>query len=51
MGRIPEKEMIRQMWDGKNKPPHTDTPQISKLPSGIKLSCKTKGASERISDN
>ncbi len=45
MGGIPEKEMIRQMWDGKNEAPHTDTPQITKLPTGIKLACKTKGAS------
>jgi N-sulfoglucosamine sulfohydrolase len=45
MGGIPEKEMIRRMWNGKNEAPHTDTPKITKLVSGIKLSCKTKGAS------
>jgi N-sulfoglucosamine sulfohydrolase len=45
MGAIPEREMIRNMWGGSDKPPHTDTPLIALETRGVKLSCKTKGAS------
>ncbi len=45
MGSIPEKEMIKQMWNGKNEPPVTDTPEVINTGNGIKLTCKTKGAS------
>lgn len=45
MGNIPEKEMVRQMWNGKDEPPRTDTPLIETAKGGVKISCKTKGAS------
>jgi N-sulfoglucosamine sulfohydrolase len=45
MGAIPEKEMIKQMWNGEAKAPLTATPEIIQRAGGVKLSCKTKGAS------
>ncbi|MBD0287435.1 MAG: sulfatase [Flavisolibacter sp.] len=45
MGSIPEKEMIKQMWNGKNEPPVTATPEVIKTTGGVKISCSTKGAS------
>jgi N-sulfoglucosamine sulfohydrolase len=45
MGSISEKEMIRRMWNGKGEPPITATPEVIKLPNGVKLTCQTKGAS------
>ncbi len=45
MGSTPEKEMIANWWNGKNEPPATDTPRITKTSNGVKISCDTKGAS------
>jgi arylsulfatase A-like enzyme len=45
MGGLPEKEMIRQMWNGENEAPVTADPEISKSINGVKISCRTKGAS------
>ncbi len=45
MGGIPEKDMIRQMWNGMSVPPQTDTPLIRLVGGGVTISCKTKGAS------
>ena len=45
MGNIPEKDMIRAMWQGKDSPPLTDTPAILKSGNGVKISCATSGAS------
>jgi len=45
MSSIPETEMISKWWDGKNEPPSTATPEIVKVPGGIKITCTTKGAS------
>jgi N-sulfoglucosamine sulfohydrolase len=45
MGAIPEKEMISKMWNGKNEVPNTDTPEVNKSAGGVKLTCKTRGAS------
>jgi len=45
MGAIPEKEMIRQMWNGNKDAPQTDTPRFLLSDQGISLSCKTTGAS------
>jgi len=45
MGSIPEKEMIARWWKGKTEPPATDTPGIIKTADGIRITCKTKGAS------
>ena len=42
---IPEREMIRQMWNGSEQVPATDDPEISVSNGGLKISCKTKGAS------
>jgi N-sulfoglucosamine sulfohydrolase len=45
MGGIPEKDMIRQMWDGKNEPPMTATPEVIRENGGVRLDCATMGAS------
>ena len=45
MGFIPEKEMIRQMWNGMDSPPVTMRPVIDKQQDQISLSCGTMGAS------
>lgn len=45
MGSIPEQEMIRQMWKDKDVPPVTDTPNVIKTATGVKLFCATRGAS------
>jgi arylsulfatase A-like enzyme len=45
MGSLPEKQMIQQWWNGKNEPPATDTPTVTKMAGGVKISCATKGAS------
>jgi arylsulfatase A-like enzyme len=45
MASVPEKEMIKQMWNGKDEPPVTATPEVIKTKGGVKLSCATKGAS------
>jgi len=33
------------MWKGGNEPPATDMPEVIQTAGGVKLSCKTKGAS------
>ncbi|HTS45415.1 MAG TPA: sulfatase [Puia sp.] len=45
MGAIGEKDMIKQMWNGGQEAPTTDTPTITKVSGGINIQCKTKGAS------
>lgn len=45
MSGIEEKDMVRQMWNGGTEPPSTDIPEITKVPGGVKISCKTTGAS------
>ena len=45
MGAMPEIEMIRQWWNGKNEPPRTDTPTVVPVAKGVKLTCATEGAS------
>ena len=42
---IPEMEMIKQMWNGADKPPKTEAPEIVSASGGVKISTKTKGAS------
>lgn len=44
-GNIPEMEMVKKMWNGGDKPPVTDNPEVTKSGSGYKISCKTPGAS------
>ena len=45
MGALPEKEMIKKMWDGKDGPPATAAADILPAGNGIRLTCKTRGAS------
>jgi len=45
MGFIPEKEMIREMWNGMDHPPVTENPVIDQQQRQILLSCSTQGAS------
>ncbi|GAB3414422.1 sulfatase family protein [Niabella aquatica] len=42
---IPEKEMVQQMWNGSSVQPATATPQYTVTPSGIVITCATRGAS------
>jgi N-sulfoglucosamine sulfohydrolase len=44
LGFIPETELVERFWSGKIQP-KTDEVIIEKIPTGIQLSCKTKGAS------
>ncbi|MAO15469.1 MAG: sulfatase [Bacteroidota bacterium] len=45
-GKIPEKEMVRNMWwKGKDDAPMTEKPVIKKSKEGVTLSCATDGAS------
>lgn len=45
MAAIPEKEMLRQWWNGADTPPSTATPQLVKTKDGYQLTCDTKGTS------
>jgi N-sulfoglucosamine sulfohydrolase len=45
LGNIPEKEMIARWWNGKNELPLTDTPSLTKMSNGVRITCNTKGAS------
>ena len=45
MGAIPEKEMVKNMWNGQNSPPYTATVRITNRKNQITLSCPTLGAS------
>jgi len=45
LGGTPEKELIRQWWQGQDKPPVTATPTIQQLSNQIVISCATPGAS------
>lgn len=45
MGAISEKEMVKQMWNGADTPPLTAVPEVIDTTQGVKLVCKTKGAS------
>jgi N-sulfoglucosamine sulfohydrolase len=42
---IPEREMIRTMWNGKEEPPATAAPKVIPASGGVRLTCLTKGAS------
>ena len=44
-GATPEKELIKQMWNGKDSPPETAIVNISIDASKATLTCATKGAS------
>jgi N-sulfoglucosamine sulfohydrolase len=45
LGGIPEKELVRQWWQGRNEPPVTATPQIRQQGNQLVVSCTTPGAS------
>jgi arylsulfatase A-like enzyme len=45
MGSMPEKEMVKQMWNDGDEPPATEMPQVIQTSGGVKLTCNTKGAS------
>jgi arylsulfatase A-like enzyme len=45
MGFIQEKEMISKMWDGQDKAPVTETPEIREEDGNIRILCATEGAS------
>ena len=45
LGAIPEKDLVRKMWQGKKSPPGTDSVSIRITGTVITLSCKTPGAS------
>lgn len=42
---VPEKEMVKQMWNNSNVQPTTATPQCTLTPKGVIISCLTAGAS------
>jgi arylsulfatase A-like enzyme len=44
-GAIPEKELVKQWWNGKNAPPVTAKPSLSIQNGRASLSCETPGAS------
>lgn len=43
-GNIPEKELVKNMWNGQDGPPITITPELQTINKQIRLSCKTKSA-------
>ncbi len=45
MSGVQEKQMVSNWWHGKDEPPLTDTPVVIKTSGGIKITCRTKGAS------
>ncbi len=45
LGAIPEKELIKKMWNGQNSPPITSDVKIEAQNKTITLSCATPGAS------
>ena len=45
MAEVPEKEMIKQMWNGQDSVPHTEKAIVSVNGKNITLSCITEGAS------
>ncbi|CCH52948.1 N-sulphoglucosamine sulphohydrolase [Fibrisoma limi BUZ 3] len=53
LGKIPEKELVQQMWQGADKPPVTAAPQATRSGDKVALSCSTPGASiaYRIGDS
>lgn len=44
MGEIPEKQMINQMWNGQDKAPTTEKPEITFKNNALKVNCQTPGA-------
>lgn len=44
-GGIPEKDLIKRWWNGKNQPPVTAMPKVKAKNGKLYLSCATPGAS------
>lgn len=42
---MPEKEMIKKMWNGQDHPPATATPEVTAVDDGVQISDATQGAS------
>ena len=45
LGGTPEKELVRQMWQGGDKPPVTASPQLTRSGDKVTVTCATPGAS------
>ncbi|AEE51414.1 sulfatase [Haliscomenobacter hydrossis] len=45
LGGIPERELVKQMWNGGDKPPLTSAPSIQMTSNELRISCATPGAS------
>ena len=46
LGAVPEKELVKTMWNGGTEPPKTEKPSIVKNKNGmLEISCPTAGAS------
>ena len=45
MAEVPEKDMIKQMWNGQDSVPHTEKAMVAVRGKSITLSCNTEGAS------
>jgi arylsulfatase A-like enzyme len=45
LGGLPEREMVRRMWNGGDHPPATAAPEIVPVKGGVRLTCATPGAS------
>ncbi|MXN75680.1 sulfatase-like hydrolase/transferase [Burkholderia sp. 4701] len=45
LGGTPERDLVRQMWNGADRPPATATPEIDVAPGGVRIRCATPGAS------
>ncbi|HEY8512508.1 MAG TPA: sulfatase-like hydrolase/transferase [Cyclobacteriaceae bacterium] len=45
LGRIPEPELLKRMWDGQDHPPVTVDPVIRSDGKTIRITCATEGAS------
>jgi N-sulfoglucosamine sulfohydrolase len=45
LGRVPEKELIKMMWNGSDSPPITENPTAEIIESKLFINCKTLGAS------
>jgi arylsulfatase A-like enzyme len=44
LGAIPEQDMVSSWWHGKLEPPKTEDPLIVQTADGVRISCKTPGA-------
>lgn len=45
LGRVPEKELLKMMWNGNDAPPVTANPEIEMIDKQVNISCKTQGSS------